>query len=237
MRAQTEKDDRAEVLGRVRKSLQSALLPSSRPSIPPRPASTGVSPSDLVEQFTREIEALGMLVHTPSTEADANEKVFELVRPDAPADSGANLEILAWGESEIPLRGLSGALDAAGIIRLDAELPADPAARRARLAALGNAAVGLTGTQAALADTGSLVLLSGPKRPRLASLLPPVHIAIVSKREIYATMADYFSAHPSAVREGSNLVFITGPSRTADIEQTLTLGVHGPRTVHVVLVD
>jgi L-lactate dehydrogenase complex protein LldG len=79
--------------------------------------------------------------------------------------------------------------------------------------------------------------LSGPSRPRLASLLPPVHVALVSKRALYPTMAAFFSAHPNIVREGSNLVFITGPSRTADIEQTLTLGVHGPRQVHVVLVE
>jgi L-lactate dehydrogenase complex protein LldG len=49
-------------------------------------------------------------------------------------------------------------------------------------------------------------------------------------------MAAFFAAHPDAVRESSNLVLITGPSRTGDIELTLTVGVHGPKTVHVVLV-
>jgi L-lactate dehydrogenase complex protein LldG len=249
MKPQTQKDDRAEVLDHVRESLRSALLPSARATIPPRQTAPEVAPAQLVEQFMRELDALGVKVYCPSTSAEARDTIIGLVRANGPGETGiageagspaarsANLEILAWEDSEMPLEGLGAALRAAGIVRLDTLLPADPAPRRTRLAELGRAAVGLTGTLAGLADTGTLVLLSGPARPRLASLLAPVHIALVAKRALYPTMAAFFSANPSVVREASNLVFITGPSRTADIEQTLTVGVHGPRQVCVVLLE
>jgi L-lactate dehydrogenase complex protein LldG len=237
MSTQPQNDDRSDLLTRVRESLRSALLPSASATIPPRQAAPESTPEQLVEHFTRELDALGVKVYSPPRSAEAKDTVVELIRGNAPTRAGNSIEILAWEDSEMPLEGLGGALLAAGIVRLDASVPADPGSRRDHLAKLGRADVGLTGSLAGLADTGTLVLLSGPARPRLASLLPPVHIALISKRALYPTMAAFFSAHPKVASEGSNLVFITGPSRTADIEQTLTLGVHGPRQVHVVLLD
>lgn len=256
------KDGQSEILAQVRDSLKSAVLPSAHPAIPPRETARDVNRILIAEQFMRELDAIGVKVYCPPTTAEARDSIVGLVhakwlednrqsdavdsKPNpagpvgdsgAPAASSPSLEVLAWEDSEIPLEGLGAALSAAGIARLDAMLPAEPALRRARLDELGRAAVGVTGALAGLADTGTLALSSGPTRPRLASLLPRVHIAVVAKSALYPTMAAFFSAHPDVVREASNLVFITGPSRTADIEQTLTIGVHGPREVHVVLVD
>lgn len=228
------KDDRAEVLASVRESLKGALLPSARASIPSREVVHKADRDELVEQFAREIAAVGVQIFRPATAAEAREIVVGLICADKPC---AEVKLLAWQDGEIPLEGVGEALAAAGIERLDVSIPADPEQRRLRLAELGQASVGLTGALAALADSGTLVLLSGPARPRLASLLPPVHIAVVAKSTIFATMSDLFADQPAAAREFSNLVFITGPSRSADIEQTLTLGVHGPRSVYVVLVD
>jgi L-lactate dehydrogenase complex protein LldG len=248
------KDDRAQVLAQVRESLRYARLPSARPTLPPLDPAAGMEATRLVEQFASELASLGVKVYRPTTAPEAIDTVIESVRakgleyssnaftervagePGSPA-TRATSEILGWDDSELPPAGLGAALRVAGIVRLDPGVPADPTLRRARLAELGRAAVGLTGALAGLADTGTLALLSGPTRPRLASLLPPVHLALVAKSAIYPTMAAFFAAHPTAVREASNLVFVTGPSRTADIEQTLTLGVHGPREVHVVLVE
>ena len=105
------------------------------------------------------------------------------------------------------------------------------------LTELDDVRVGLTGAVAGLADTGSLVLVSGPGRGRIASLLPPLHIAMLRVSQLHPTYAAFLAAHPQIEDAGSNLVLITGPSRTADIEMTLTRGVHGPGEVHVVLID
>ncbi len=78
-------------------------------------------------------------------------------------------------------------------------------------------------------------MLSGAGKPRAASLLPPVHIAIVRRTEMFMTLREYFSKRPATIAAAACCTFITGPSRTADIELTLTVGVHGPRKVIVVV--
>lgn len=101
---------------------------------------------------------------------------------------------------------------------------------RARCAA---AEVGLSGVDAALAETGSIVVSSGPDRSRLATLLPPIHVALAPAARL---TTDIFTW--AAAREGelpSNVTLISGPSKTADIEQTLAVGVHGPKRFVVVL--
>jgi len=103
--------------------------------------------------------------------------------------------------------------------------------------AQGDDLVGITGAYCGVAETGTLVLLSGPHTPGSVSLLPETHIAVLDCTRILAAMEDVWTllrrehgAMPRAVN------FVSGPSRTADIEQTVTLGVHGPARVHVVLV-
>jgi L-lactate dehydrogenase complex protein LldG len=110
----------------------------------------------------------------------------------------------------------------------------DVAARAAR----GDDAVGITGVFAAIAETGSLMLLSGRETPASVSLLPETHVAIVARERIVATMEDGFArlrAEHGAMPRAVNVV--SGPSRTADVEQTVTLGAHGPRRVLIVLVE
>ena len=97
--------------------------------------------------------------------------------------------------------------------------------------------VGVTGAFCAIAETGTLMTLSGRDTPAAVSLLPETHIAVVRKsrivrgmEEAWRLMREEAGAPPRAVN------FISGPSRTADIEQTVTLGAHGPYRVHIVLV-
>jgi L-lactate dehydrogenase complex protein LldG len=118
----------------------------------------------------------------------------------------------------------------------DGWLPAEASARAARLSELEQLKVGLTGASGAIAESGTVVLVSGPGRPRLASLLPPIHVTLLQVSRIHPSLPDFFTAEPTIAEGGSNLVLITGPSRTADIEMTLTRGVHGPGHVHAVLV-
>lgn len=95
--------------------------------------------------------------------------------------------------------------------------------------------VGITNAQAAIAETGTLVLDSAHERHRLVSLVPPVHIAIVDASTIYATLSEVLTMLQSGNELSPAVTFITGPSRTADIELTLTIGVHGPQELYVII--
>jgi L-lactate dehydrogenase complex protein LldG len=98
--------------------------------------------------------------------------------------------------------------------------------------------VGITGAQAAIADTGTLVLQNISGQASFVSLLPEVHLALLCADDIHPNFQEYLESiddlnqHVSA---SSNLVFISGPSRTGDIELSLTLGVHGPGEVIVII--
>jgi L-lactate dehydrogenase complex protein LldG len=96
--------------------------------------------------------------------------------------------------------------------------------------------VGITAADYALADTGTLVMLSSPSEARLISLLPPAHIAVVPRDRILTGLDELFTLVPNPAEVSSSLVLITGPSRTADIEQILVRGVHGPGQIAVVVV-
>ncbi|MSV30391.1 MAG: hypothetical protein EXQ52_16860 [Bryobacterales bacterium] len=97
-------------------------------------------------------------------------------------------------------------------------------------------AIGITSADYALADTGTLVMLSSGHEARMISLLPPAHIAIVQRERILTGLDELLSILPLPAEQTSSMVLITGPSRTADIEQILVRGVHGPGEVHVIVV-
>ena len=97
--------------------------------------------------------------------------------------------------------------------------------------------VGVTGVFAALAETGTLMMVSGPETPATTSLLPETHIAVVPVERIVKRMEDAWALARRDLGELPRLVnFISGPSRTGDIDQTIVLGAHGPYRVHVILV-
>lgn len=97
--------------------------------------------------------------------------------------------------------------------------------------------VGVTGCFCAVAETGTLMLLSGPDSPATVSLLPETHIALVDTTRIVATMEDGFVLLRKECGEVPRAVnFVSGPSRTGDIEQTIVLGAHGPCRVHLILI-
>jgi L-lactate dehydrogenase complex protein LldG len=97
--------------------------------------------------------------------------------------------------------------------------------------------LGLTGAFCGIAETGTLLLHSGPQRSATTSLLPETHVAVLASSRIFTRMEEAFAA----VRQECGVLpralnFVSGPSRTADIEQTIVIGAHGPRRVHVLLV-
>jgi L-lactate utilization protein LutC len=96
--------------------------------------------------------------------------------------------------------------------------------------------IGITSADYALSDTGTLVMLASPAEARLVSLLPPAHLAVVPKERILTGLDELFTILPDPAAQTSSMVLITGPSRTADIEQILVRGVHGPGQITVLIV-
>jgi len=97
--------------------------------------------------------------------------------------------------------------------------------------------IGITSADYALAETGTLVMLSSRQEARLVSLLPPVHVAIFQRSRIVANLDELLTRLPKPTEQSSSMVLITGPSRTADIEQILIRGVHGPGEIYALIVD
>lgn len=105
-----------------------------------------------------------------------------------------------------------------------------------------SAAVGITGVDFILAESGTLVLSSITEGAQLASLAPPIHVALYRRSQVLGSLEEVLERLPvpretTEAATGRAVVFITGPSRTADIEQILIRGVHGPRDVHAILVE
>lgn len=107
--------------------------------------------------------------------------------------------------------------------------------------AISQAEMGVTGAAMAVAETGSIVVAGNDLQPRLATMLPPVHVALVDRDSLVPSLDDAarllrslaLGEQGPAVRYAS---FVTGPSRTADVEKTLSTGVHGPKELHIILV-
>ena len=148
---------------------------------------------------------------------------------DARAYVGAVLDGKTAVASNAPFLRECGIVDLAGV----RSGFTDAAALRALCA---TADVGITSADYALADTGTLVMLASPAEARLISLLPPVHIAVVPAERVLSGLDELFTILPLPAEQTSSMVLITGPSRTADIEQILVRGVHGPGEIHVVVV-
>ena len=113
----------------------------------------------------------------------------------------------------------------------------DESSRSEQRDALINADMGLTEVDYAVADIGSLVLRASGPQSRLASVLPPIHVAIVASDRIVASLAHLLPLLNSSEKLPSAVALVTGPSRTADIETIRTVGIHGPVELHVVILD
>jgi L-lactate dehydrogenase complex protein LldG len=146
---------------------------------------------------------------------------------------------LAWSPDALGVLGLAERLARDGVALLVPDDLHDPVERQEAA----GVAVGITSVDAALASTGTLVMGADAGRSRAASLLPLHHIVLVPTSRIHATAESWIASLRTegrleeVLRDGSQLTFVTGPSKSADIELTLTLGVHGPRTVHAIVYD
>ncbi len=97
--------------------------------------------------------------------------------------------------------------------------------------------VGITSTRGGIAETGSLILWPSADEPRLMSLVPPVHVAVLYASELYSTFHQAMLAQRWHESMPTNALLVSGPSKTADIEQTLAYGVHGPKELIVLVLE
>jgi len=101
----------------------------------------------------------------------------------------------------------------------------------------GSHAIGVTGAFAAIAETGTLMFASGPDTPSTVSLLPETHVAVLEARRIVPHMEDAWALARAEFGQLPRAInFVSGPSRTADIDQTIVMGAHGPYRVHIVVI-
>ena len=186
-----------------------APIAERRQMIPPQKTA-----SERLSQFIDNARSLGCFVYQVDR-SEAVEQIMDLLDGDN--------SLLSWDEAHLPLDGAHGH---ARIRSVWLSLGRMTAASR----------VGLTGVNAALAATGSLVLESGPGRFRSASLLPDLHIALMTAEQILPDLETWAAARAhAAFREASNTVIVSGPSKTADIGHQLVKGAHGPRELHILI--
>lgn len=175
-------------------------------------------------RFRERLEAVGGVLVRVGSEQEAAGAVARIL-----SEIGARR--VAFSDSPLVRRVVDGME-----VAPDVELFAD-----ATTADLFDCDVGVSGAQWGVAETGSLVLESARERTRLVSLVPPVHLALLRSEHICETLGEALARVAERAEEGGlasrAITFITGPSRTSDIELTLTIGVHGPQALYVVLLS
>ncbi|HEY0460448.1 MAG TPA: lactate utilization protein [Pyrinomonadaceae bacterium] len=174
------------------------------------------SKAALIENFQQNLEFVGGNFFLVYEETEAAEILFSIIREKA----ARKIAI-----SDSPLVG-----KITGYLKIDAEFienaPAD---------ILFESDLGFTSAQWAIAETGTLVLESESERHRLTSLVPPVHVCVLEAKNIRQTLGEILEILQT--RLSRTITFVTGASRTSDIELTLAIGVHGPGELHVILID
>lgn len=217
--------ERDQFLARVRAARRGATLPDIAGPV----SSPPISFADPVMRFVATAASVGSdVIQADGSEAACRE-VVRVLRETAPGDPH---RYLAWDGLETVVAGIYEAMGSEGWERTDATVGSE--SRSVDRQRVGEATVGITGADAAIAATGSVVLAHGPGRPRSASLLVEHHIALVPIDRICSSLEDTLAVVDWS--STSNWVAITGPSRTGDIESILTLGVHGPRHLSVILI-
>lgn len=234
--------NRDEMLSTIRNVLKTQAKGDLEPPIQRLPpplenVMPTIPPEELADRFEAELKALGCNAYRAATPAALEEVLRSILDP---------LQAQSVVLSRNPILTQ---LQIAGMLKRwgkrvamwperTSEQPETGSFREACFAA----EAGITGVDFALAETGSLVLTSFTEGSQLSSLAPPVHIALYRRSQIRASLDEVLqnlpvSRDPERASPARSAVFISGTSRTADIEQILVRGVHGPRDVHAILVE
>ncbi len=217
-------NSRERILGNLRQGKRPFPNAQSPATYLPMVPKIELDQTALTTRFVQEAEKAGCMVYQVSDNQGAIDAVMQLIGEDTATSTGSAQAVSGWQFDQIPISGLEEAFNQANIKRHGQDA---------------GVRVGLTGVDAALAATGSVVVMSGNGRYRATSLLPPVHIAVVTAGQIMPDLESWWAVQKAAgleqTRQHSNIVAITGPSRTADIAMQLVMGMHGPKILHIVL--
>ncbi len=210
---------RERILNRLRESQPTLGAIETGHSYLPVVPMVDLPPQEQINRFVEQARLLSSNVYLPSLGIEAIRVILDVL--------GEDRRVMSWAFDRIPLSGLEEALAANGV----QVVPERDATVR----------VGITGADAALASTGSLVMLTGKGKSRLASLLPAVHVAIIHQSQIIANLETWVAMLRNeglGVFQGSaSAIMISGPSRTADIAMQLILGMHGPGELHIIILS
>jgi len=221
----------SNVLEDVRRALGRSTTAAPVPLDPFIEPAVQIDFDELVARFTVEAVAVRARVHRLRHQHQLVEKIAEICdecKEPEPALSGAEVF------SEM---NLSSALMAVGFSSfVPGAMDHDQMVAR-----LANCGVGVTAADYAIAETGTIVLTSDEPNSLLVSLLPPVHIAVLRSSQIAASLDEVISKlgaeRINRADVTRSVTLITGPSRTSDVELVLSIGVHGPKELHVIILD
>lgn len=188
----------------------------------------GTDARSLVDRFQLELEKVGGITQRCSSTSEVEERLLALIA-ETKAES-----LVSWSRAELAGWQLERLWSTNACTSWEGGDERERTIFRARAA---QADIGLTSADLAIANTGSLVLCTSDRRPRSVSLLPSMHVALLSSDRIVARMGEALDELARGDVLASSLLFITGPSRTSDIENDLTIGVHGPASVVVLIRD
>ena len=217
--AKTSSSARESILASIRQNLfGSRSFDHSHPEhhveidLTQKPSS--ISREELIDDFMRNLESVGGLCQIAPDVSDAAALLRSMIE---------NL-----GASKIAISDSDLVISIADELS-DVDFVKDP-----EMEFLFGSDVGVTSAQWAIAETGTLVLESDAESHRLTSLIPPIHICILETGKIRQTLGEILDLIDA--ERSRTVTFITGASRTSDIELTLAIGVHGPRELHVILI-
>ncbi len=232
-----EKTTATQFLQRVRQARQSWHWPwNPGPDLRPAPPAAAPPLEEMTAQFAMALTAVGGYVRWAETDDAVLAAVTEIL-----TTRGAHSLIVTRHPDTVGFAPrLSGAGYDVTVVGFEPGTTPSAEERRAQREVMARADVVLSGADYAIAETGTLAMLAGPHNPRVATLLPPIHIAVLDPARLLPSMPHLVARFKADhVQDGrpdvSGLTFITGPSRTGDIEQTLSVGVHGPGEVTVIL--